>query len=426
MATLTNISSTNNNTNLQNSKDLQNIACNKNNDKSNPINTEIVGYGNLPKDTVSFGNTQEYENKQNKKSGLSKTQKFIVGAGLLASAIVGGIFIKGRLNNKELVKLAENIKFEPAKNIEDAKAFAKTHLGIEKFDVDNLDVANWVNEGLVFVNNKRLGKAIMPKKVAYENFDEKAMAAMNSNGTLTINKANIGDIDNLLNKSIEAMPFIRRFENGTVKISKNLQTPQLQNLLNRFCKSKDLSFCEKVELYQNIASIKDMIVLIGTKPSLTLKQLFNDKEISEQIKKAGLKYKGKPLELEEILKQNKEEQDAILTEIATSLNIKFTRKSNKFDIIVHEMGHSEHQRNCKNFQNLSKSEEQIKIGKEVSEETKEFLENENIQQTALKVSPYSTESPAEFVAETYKDLINGKTHTEDVMELYRKYEGPPV
>ena len=54
----------------------------------------------------------------------------------------------------------------------------------------------------------------------------------------------------------------------------------------------------------------------------------------------------------------------------------------------------------------------------------EFLNDKTIQKTAGKVSEYSKESPAEFVAEVFARRMQGKTFSDDIITLYKKYGGP--
>ena len=54
----------------------------------------------------------------------------------------------------------------------------------------------------------------------------------------------------------------------------------------------------------------------------------------------------------------------------------------------------------------------------------EFLTNEKIQQTAGEVSLYAQTGIGEFVAEVHAGLIDGKHFSDDVMNLYKKYNGP--
>jgi hypothetical protein len=99
-------------------------------------------------------------------------------------------------------------------------------------------------------------------------------------------------------------------------------------------------------------------------------------------------------------------------------------KGNAFRKIYHEMGHLQHQYSCKNYKYLGKHEECMKWFGKVSEQTKEFLETPTIQTTAGKISTYAQESPSEFVAETYSHLAAGRKLDDEVVALYKKYNGP--
>ena len=50
-----------------------------------------------------------------------------------------------------------------------------------------------------------------------------------------------------------------------------------------------------------------------------------------------------------------------------------------------------------------------------------FLTDQNIQQTAGKVSPYAQTGIGEFIAEVYAKMVNGDKLPNDVFELYKKY-----
>jgi hypothetical protein len=54
----------------------------------------------------------------------------------------------------------------------------------------------------------------------------------------------------------------------------------------------------------------------------------------------------------------------------------------------------------------------------------EHLTNKEIKETSLKVSDYASTSIGEFVAEVYKMMISGREIPSDVMNLYKKYNGP--
>ena len=54
----------------------------------------------------------------------------------------------------------------------------------------------------------------------------------------------------------------------------------------------------------------------------------------------------------------------------------------------------------------------------------EHLTNKEIQKTAGKVSAYAQTSIGEFIADTYAKMIQGDSIPDDVMKLYKKYNGP--
>ena len=97
-----------------------------------------------------------------------------------------------------------------------------------------------------------------------------------------------------------------------------------------------------------------------------------------------------------------------------------------FCYLNHELGHLRHQECVNNYDMMKKVEKFETLGKPVSDITQEFVTNKQILQTARKVSEYATESPLEFVAETFAQLIEGKTFPDDVMALYKKYKGPSI
>ena len=119
---------------------------------------------------------------------------FAAGLGISA-AVVGGIMYKRKIDTKSIKKLAENIDFINSDTLDDAIKFGKEHLGIKNykgFKEADLDVVNWINEGLVRVNNTSKGKAKMPNEVIYENIkDIKIAGTMSQNGILTISKSHI-------------------------------------------------------------------------------------------------------------------------------------------------------------------------------------------------------------------------------------------
>ena len=66
-------------------------------------------------------------------------------------------------------KLEENIEFKKAETIEEAKKFAEEKLGIKKFKINDLEYANWINEGLTNISNRFKGEVYFPQKIKFHS-----------------------------------------------------------------------------------------------------------------------------------------------------------------------------------------------------------------------------------------------------------------
>ncbi|MFQ8624984.1 MAG: hypothetical protein ACLSA2_00080 [Candidatus Gastranaerophilaceae bacterium] len=97
------------------------------------------------------------------------------------------------------------------------------------------------------------------------------------------------------------------------------------------------------------------------------------------------------------------------------------------------MGHLQHEFLIGNnaFSQMGKPEECTKHLGKVSDITNDFTNSKEKQQLANRVSSYASESPLEFVAEVYRQLITnivngGKKLPDEVMALYSQYKGPVI
>lgn len=197
---------------------------------------------------------------------------------------------------------------------------------------------------------------------------------------------------------------------------------------------------------------------------------------SKQIYQDALKNLNIKINYEELNKKTQEEQVNYVKDLLKKLIDNKTPFTEKYIIykpettIYHEMGHlQDFAKNLKNLDieqnsfNLKQlwqdAKEEVRTGKKKSnpalarrvdnrwggityegyekllktkpEEFKqyypdlyEFLTNKEIQETAGKVSRYSQTSIGEFIAETYIKIIKKEPIPEDVMKLYKKYNGP--
>lgn len=102
------------------------------------------------------------------------------------------------------------IDFKEASTLKEALEYGKNVLGIKKyagFEENDLDVVNWINEGLTLCANnaKSKGQICMPRKISYitddvvlnvANTEAQAMASMQPFSVMEISKNSISDIKN--------------------------------------------------------------------------------------------------------------------------------------------------------------------------------------------------------------------------------------
>lgn len=390
------------------------------------------------------------------KKGLSKKAKLGIGLGLLAgAAIVVGFALRGKFSKaKETAfQFAEHIDFKKADTIEDARNFAKTYLGIKTIDEKMpLDVLNWVNEGLVNINNVRKGKAELPKALGYTAMEGNviACAIQKQDGgkfgsILNINKNVLETMDEFFNNSIKSfmedgLGVIKENKDGKLQISNfysnSVATPQLTEKINRWRENpKSFSMIDKIEFYEDLSQLNSAINSFYNAPLSKLEQLLKNSGIEETL----LLHMKLP-DIKQIEKLTTEQQKNVLVDVVNTCLGSGDRiylsyaKGDKFSTIYHEIGHFEHCNNAgyEYYMKLGKPDECIKQLGKVSDETNEFLNNREKQQTAYRVTPYAPESPAEFVAEVYRKIIqkkvagDSKPLSEDIMQLYREYKGVEV
>ena len=384
-------------------------------------------------DTVEIGGK--------KKTGLSNGAKAGIGVGILAAIGAAAALIR-KGNVKEAVKLAEHIDFAEAKTLDEAIKWGKEHLGIKRYlNIDNLEVVNWINKGLVDVNNFMKGKAKMPSIVSSlkptTEQDAQYIASVTryikdlKGHALNINKKVINDIDTVLNtriKDLEEWKLIIK-ENENYKLGKiyssNGATTEIEDLLNKFVnQSKQLSWADKIKLNESMNNLVTIKNNISDSPFKTIKQIF------EFNKLKSITANGTKMTLEDIEKLDTKKQASILRGfIDKYYNVRFLiKKASPYNTIYHEMGHVQHQYSA----GLDKYNKMGKL-KELEEEgitdksiINEFLNNPQKQQIASRVSTYAKESPLEFVAETFAEMVNGNKLSDEVKALYKEFKGPAV
>ncbi len=386
-----------------------------------------------------------------------------------------------------LSHLPEKIDFKEAKTLEEAIKFAKETLGIKEIDKGfSLEALNTANKGIVDVSNAHKGKLFIPTRLGYKEAKKESTLAYvvrdiesKHFGDLVINKRYFDE--QFLNKQIEKGLYSEDkkifdiYKNGDVqsfyKSGAAYAFPKdgFLDLVEKYYKDKtSLSLSERQTLFYSLLQMQDAASMTHRNPIATLESII--KKLSKVLKANNIN-----IDLTEVKKMTTEKQIEYLENTVSkleSLGAHLTvdcGEANPSSIIYHEMGHlQDYAKNLKELDlkqwrfNLGEIWEQAKhktrTGEDISRtnidevnnhwgsikdeyfknlmeknpkkfqkyypEFYEFLTNQEIQQTAGKISEYAQSGIGEFIADTYADMVAGKKIPKDVLDLYRKYNGP--
>ena len=444
----------------------------------------------IPQDTVEFSAEKAIKKEKGLSKGqkwaigLGSALAGIIAAGVLISKHETGKLTKLYNEKMQLVNLAEKIDFKEAKTVDEGIKFAKDVLKIgEVGDGFTLDAINYANKGLVDVANANKGHLFMPKKLIFEELKENELAhvirSIDSErfGELAINKRFFDA--KVLDEKLREILF---YEKGGQKFKFikdcEIQCPTIYNVAMRpdnkcgslikqfYDNPAAMNVADKRKLYYVMNESYDTIHgKIFRYPIETLKK---HKDFYE--KNLGIK-----IDIVSLSKKTTEEQREYLENLAEKLQEKSVyqiydmKLYNPEETIYHEMGHlQDFAKNLKEldvkkwkFPSFKDAWEDAKAGKKHQSNTEidhvnnrwqglaydgfkdlfdknpekfkkkypdlyEFLTNQTTQQTAGKVSRYAQTSIGEFVAEVYAKLVSGAKLPDDVMALYKKYNGPMI
>ncbi|MBQ8635206.1 hypothetical protein IJ425_03540 [bacterium] len=385
-----------------------------NSNKANYSNAEAIVNSNSPKLKPNL--SQDSVEFTNKKSNNKKA--ITIGIVLGSVAAIGGFLAKKKLNSSKIKQLAEFIDFKPAQTMDEAIEFARKNFGIETFDFgEDIELANWANEGLTNLNNKAKGKIHMPKSIYLSDELDEAMGSMSQSGDLKINPKAFNTENNMetINQVFKIM------DTGNIPTGFLISKDSIRELIETYNLTKanpNYKF-SRTEAHE-LAMLAENIITPFKYPMTVFQAISQDENLIKVLKKYNIE-----LDITKFSKLTEKEQTNYLSNIFSTINIGDLVNTNlypkrfcsKFDILYHEMGHLQHYKNTSLFSQL--------FGKfsDKSKQVAKFTQNPQMQKTASKISWYAQTHPSEFVAETYAKLCNGIKLPDDVMELYKKLNG---
>ena len=316
-------------------------------------------------------------------------------------------------------------------------------------------MANWVNEGLVNINNKYKGKGHIPKEVRpvpdeIKETHKNVIATMSARlgkgfymePILTVNVDFFNNAHKFIDKRLKDFGFkVIPRKDGCHELA--------MHMLPFFNKDKQLDIMLLSEKFVNgKASKMDIVALnksfndyyayshfLADNPMTIINDVYSQKGVVDLLKKHMKQ--GSFKSVDELGKMTNKEQIDYLFEASDALRegLPFNQlpsskilasKRSVFDTLYHEEGHLFHNKNTiLDYKDMHVVYNQ-QTGKpdKIGALAKGFLESKEEQFIASTVSSYAKSSPLEFVAEVYARMLNGEKFGDDVMNLYNKYKGP--
>lgn len=387
----------------------------------NGVSAPNVTFKGEQPDTVTLSTNNK---TQDTKAGLSKNAK--LGLGALAIVGIGAaayILSRGKVGSKsaqelekfaaeklKITNLPEHIEFTEAKTLEEAMRYTREVLKIQNVDKEfSLEALNWVNKGLTMASNANKGKAKLPNGLKFVKEAEEVW------------ERGIGHVPANIHADINSSTY------GMMSVEKRFfDTNILDDLINGGLYDK-----EGKPLFEILDG-----KLESTRMHLNGNPCTLDKNLTKLVDKyyqnsRNLSIEDKRLIYFGMLKEQAT-KDIVLN--GTKQKLLIFSPSEDLSTVLHEQGHLQDM--SQNYINLLGKNNGVKIRYDrLDEFEKGFIDKtpelktffgDKEQNIVAKVSEYSKSGIGEFIAETYADLVQGHKFPEDVMKLYKKYNGPAV
>lgn len=357
-------------------------------------------------------------NKSQKKSKkLSTKQKLLIatGAATATLATVASVLLFRKTGKLKPAKFKEFIEFVPSQTMDEAKEFALKNFNIRTYELDdNLEVANWVNEALVNLNNVFKGKAHMPKSVKMCDIPNETVAQVNLLDELELSRNIFGNKDALIESVKKTIEKFYDIKTGKVIAPQGTNVNKLLESIEQYHKILKKDNATVIDWKNTLENIYDSFVQ-ATHPAYILSLIADNQDYMKILKDENFTF-----DLAQIYKKSSNEKFQILNEALNIIRNKTGKKvyvnypgrtNSLFTTIYHEMGHIQHHKNMNYYSLLFKDLDP------------NFAKDFNKQKIAQKVSWYAQTSPDEFVAEVFAHLCEGIKMPDDVMKLYNQLNG---
>lgn len=396
---------------MQSIEGFQNFIAQTQKTGSNPSYTPKVSLEQEP-DQVNISNKNTDTNKK-----MSAKKKILigVGAGLTALGAAACVLLSVKKGKLKPANFSEFIEFRPAETMEEARKFAMENFKIKKYDLgDNLEVANWFNEGLTNLNNQFKGKAHMPRSIKLGDLPEGALARVGLLNDMQLSRKLLTDKEGVKKYAQETIGLFFDTNTNGVKLPPGVNKKMMLECINEYKKLLKSDNSTVID-WLNLGNKLDDVFISMTNPSYVLSLISKDKDCVEILKKENIS-----LDLAKIFSKSNEEQVAILDNVLNTLHKKTGKKifvdypgryNTPFSAIYHELGHIQHHKNMSFFERIFKDIDP------------EFTRSVEKQQIAQKVSWYATTTPEEYVAEVFTKMCEGCKIPDETMALYKQYNG---
>ena len=315
-----------------------------------------------------------------------------------------------------LTQEIQGIKFKKAKTIDEAKEYAKSILGIKKYEINDLEIANQFNLSTTRAFNKTRCHDIIPdevdigyinKYVSMPTEELKATPATtlflkSGQQKLRLNKTYIENIDTRLKKSLEKWNKFGQISKNTNGINQiNLACNyRYKHSLNRYYK-----LYQEGKLTTKAKIDFDNLLTIASTEETSL--LYRKKSVTDIINK----YLGIDLSKLSANQYEIEARKALINmQTKHKIGLSTGRQSKAVgldNIILHEEGHVWHNKT---------------LGTEAINQ-KSFTNNNEADVIYLQITPYASKNPKEMVAECFSGMLSGEKYSDEICNIFKKYAG---